>query len=141
MSPLLFYGDIRERNMETGFMIDIFSLLKWLLVPGVGGLLWLIWHFRGEGKAELQAAEARHKSEIEALQKEHAQFRERTYKRIDEAHDEVATLHTQVAAWQLEIVRTYATKSELEKVVAQILAGFEKLEARLDRLITIKSAE
>lgn len=116
--------------------IEIFDLLKWLLLPGIAALLWLIWKFRAEHQKELEKVEERHKSELEHMGEEYKQFRERTYKRIDQAHEETRKMSDMISAWQLEMVRTYATKAELDKVVAQISVGFEKIEARLDRYFT-----
>lgn len=45
---------------------------------------------------------------------------------------EVASCRTDLGAWQLEIVRSYATKAELDKLENRIVTAIERLELKMD---------
>jgi hypothetical protein len=55
--------------------------------------------------------------------------------RAKRAEDEVENIRSQVAAWQLESLKGFATKQELEKLERRIDEGFARLEAKLDRVL------
>lgn len=105
--------------------MDWKDFIELIAIPILVGVLWLIWRMRDECIAQSKAA-----------QEDLDQFKNRAYLRIDSAHTEVADMRTQVASWQLEIVRTYATKSDLEKLEKRIDAGFDRLEIKLDKLVS-----
>jgi hypothetical protein len=49
---------------------------------------------------------------------------------------DVHGLETELATWKLDFVRTYVTRSELEKIETKILGAIEKLDNRLERLFS-----
>jgi hypothetical protein len=100
------------------------DFIEIIAVPLYGGMVWLLWKTRDDCLTKLKET-----------QEDLDQFKNRAYARLDSAHTEVADVRTQVSSWQLEIVRTYATKSDLEKLEKRIDAGFDRLELKLDKLV------
>ena len=103
--------------------MDWKDFIEIVAVPLYGGMMWLLWRTREDCLTKLKET-----------QEDLDQFKNRAYARLDNAHSEVADVRTQVSSWQLEIVRTYATKTDLEKLEARIDAGFSRLEVKLDKL-------
>lgn len=103
--------------------MDWKDFIQVVAVPLYTGTLWLVWRIREDCLGKLKEIE----DDLD-------QFKNRAYQRLDNAHTEVADVRTQVSSWQLEIVRTYATKTDLEKLEARIDAGFNRLEVKLDKL-------
>lgn len=103
--------------------MDWKDFIEVVAVPLYGAMMWLLWKTREDCLAKLKET-----------QEDLDQFKNRAYLRMDNAHTEVADVRTQVSSWQLEIVRTYATKTDLEKLEARIDAGFNRIETKLDKL-------
>lgn len=91
--------------MTPEFIAGVVGLL------GLLGGIWKVWSII-EGKI----TEAR-----KSLEKE-----------VDRQGAEVEAARAQLAAWQLEIVRSYATKAELDKLENRIVAAIERLELKLE---------
>lgn len=104
--------------------MDWKDFIEIVAVPLYGGVMWLLWRTRDDCLAKLKET-----------QEDLDQFKNRAYQRLDSAHAEVADVRTQVSSWQLEIVRTYATKTDLEKLEARIDAGFNRIESKIDKLV------
>jgi hypothetical protein len=103
--------------------MDWKDFIEIVAVPLFGGMVWLLWKTRDDCLGK-----------VKETQEDLDQFKNRVYIRLDEAHAEVAGVRTQVSSWQLEIVRTYATKTDLEKLEKRIDAGFDRLETKIDKL-------
>jgi hypothetical protein len=100
------------------------DFIEIIAVPLYGGMMWLLWRTRDDCLAKLKET-----------QEDLDQFKSRACLLMDNAHEEVADVRTQVSSWQLEIVRTYATKTDLEKLEKRIDAGFDRIEAKLDKIV------
>lgn len=64
------------------------------------------------------------------------------YRKVEETaaaiNTELEAVRSQLAAWQLEIVKTYATKAESEKSEAKLFAAIDRIENKLDRALGIR---
>lgn len=107
------------------------------LAPASAFAVWALkmsWTVAKRDSALQEATEETHK-EIADLRSDLHGFRDRSYRRIDEAHEAVGDIRSQVNAWQLEIVRTYATKSEMDKLADRMASGFARIDEKLDRIL------
>ena len=50
----------------------------------------------------------------------------------DKLHEEMARVQSEMSAWQLEVVRNYATRAELEKLEQRIIGAIERLEKKIE---------
>lgn len=60
-------------------------------------------------------------------------------KELDRMSTEMNAMRNNVNAWQLQIVQTYATKAELERIESKIIGAIEKLDNRLERALAAAS--
>lgn len=50
----------------------------------------------------------------------------------DKLYEEMARVQGEMSAWQLEVVRNYATRAELEKLEQRIIGAIERLEKKIE---------
>lgn len=97
--------------------MNLSQFLELVALPAFGGVCWLIWSIRGEIRQDM----TRH--------------REATDEELTRVLRELEALRQQTSQWQLEVVRGYATKSELERLESRIVGAIERLEAKFDKYL------
>lgn len=61
---------------------------------------------------------------------------EKTTAALARKDEEIESVRAQLGAWQLEVVRNYVTRSEIERLEARILAAIDKLSISIEKLST-----
>jgi hypothetical protein len=59
---------------------------------------------------------------------------EKTTAALSRKDEEIESVRAQLGAWQLEVVRNYVTRSEIERLEARILAAIDKLSVSIEKL-------
>lgn len=90
--------------------VELLNLLSAILIPIALAVVGYFYNYAQTLKADTKEQKAELRSDLEDVRR---------------------TLND----WQLTIVSTYATKSEMEKMEMKIMIALEKLDVKLDRVI------
>ena len=59
---------------------------------------------------------------------------EKTTAALARKDQEIQSVRAQLGAWQLEVVRNYVTRSQIERLEARILAAIEKVSLAIQKI-------
>ena len=96
------------------------DLLRWILIPLLGVLAWWINLNRGEFHHRLEQIESKNRESLSKIDARTSQ--------------EFGALNRQHAAFQLEVVRSYARTDQLERALDRITDALTKIEQKIETL-------
>jgi len=95
-------------------MQDWVQFLELIAIPAFGLLFWYVQ--KVQDKSEKHGDKAI----------DHAD------KSAEKLNEEMESVRTQLGAWQIEVMRTYATRAEVERLENRIVGAIERLEKKID---------
>ena len=96
------------------------DLIRWLLLPSLGLLAWWINLSRSEFHRQFDQLENKLRETLSKLDARTSQ--------------EISSLNRQHAAFQLEVVRSYARTDQLERALDRITDALGKIEQKIEDL-------
>lgn len=114
--------------------LEMKDALELVVIPLIAALIWFILRLNSDTKSAMSEVKGAIEGEMAEMKAELHSHRERTHKRIDEAYEAVSDIRQSVGAWQLEVVRTFFTKSEAEKLEQRFIAQMERVDVKLVKM-------
>lgn len=96
------------------------DIVHWLLLPAISALAWWVLRIDTTAQDAIRTSELRLSEAVVRAERSHTK--------------EITGLSAQFAAFQLDVVRSYARTDQLERALDRISARLEKIEQKIEEL-------